>query len=281
VNVTNWVEPEEVCTLLNAPSLAEADFRAAEDHIEHAYRRHLPAEEILSGDEWAPHRAAMCGSTLRGLVDEWLRTGVDQRGVEHPATRSLMATSDARHQIERYLRHHPLTVSFSAESAHFSLDLGDPAAIPEFTLNPSYDLELEACRLFTGLIASDWKERLCKCRYQICGRYFVMDRVPHKRYVKGTFCCRRHQSSAMAAPLTAAKRRTQTEKLIAIAAAYLRGRRADWNGNALLVRKLLDHINAHMADHPDLRLGRQYIAVNWITRHKTEIERKRAEDGRR
>jgi hypothetical protein len=139
----------------------------------------------------------------------------------------------------------------------------------------------EAQRLFTGLMASDWKESLCKCRYPSCGRYFLLAR-PRSVRKHGTFCCRQHQARQSAATCTKERRVAAYRELIAFAAKWLsdRGVSPDWANNARLKWCLAGALSGHIKHKRHLGALPPDIEVKWITRHRLAIEQARKANNR-
>ena len=69
-----------------------------------------------------------------------------------------------------YLQQYPPEVGISPQAA-LTVRLGDDMAHP-FGPGKLYEaVEVEANRLFTGLMASEQKQCLCKCAYAKCGQF--------------------------------------------------------------------------------------------------------------
>jgi hypothetical protein len=82
-------------------------------------------------------------------------------------------------------------------SRGFCLAIGEPTAYLGQAADFFAAQTIEAKRLLVGIMASDWKHGLCKCRYHRCGVYFINSK-PRKSYRHGTFCSRRHANMALA-----------------------------------------------------------------------------------
>ena len=137
---------------------------------------------------------------------------------------------------------------------------------------------MEAQRLFFGIMASDWKDRLCKCRYQYCGRYFLHPK-PRACYRRGMFCCRQHAASAAADESMRRARKTGREKLIELAAQKLcvwRVENRAWQDDADVKRRLASSLCLEI---PRCRLQRyqQEVRAHWVSRHQESIEGRRLE----
>jgi hypothetical protein len=89
-------------------------------------------------------------------------------------------------------------------------------------------------------MASDWKDRLCRCRYQYCGCYFLHPK-PRECYRRGMLCCRQHAASAAADESMRRARKTGRETLIVLAAQKLCVWQVEnriWQDNANVKRRL-------------------------------------------
>jgi hypothetical protein len=134
----------------------------------------------------------------------------------------------------------------------------------------------ETARLFAGLMLSEWGERLCRCRYRRCGKYFVKGRLRRAPLVHGTFCCPEHQRKASAVDCVTRSRVNNTRDLIGEAAAILlRSRVAGlhWWEDRDLKKRLARELSATQL------CKRQGLILrsNWITRHCQSIEKRRLE----
>jgi hypothetical protein len=167
-----------------------------------------------------------------------------------------------------------LVVAIGTESARSEL----PISLYLY-LSASFERGLkEASRLFTGVMASDWKESICKCRYEPCSQYFFL-KNPRRSYAHGTFCCREHQSHASADALTRSFRtRAQMELIEAAARQLLQWGVRDprWQDNDSRKRRLAEKLCEVIA-RTSYRGYRQELKVNWVTWHRQKIEQKRLE----
>jgi len=223
-------------------------------------------------------------SQLRELVDEWLNTGRSTDGRESPSTRNLFRTAKAIQAVRQCAGETPLRLLVDDHLSELAVAIGtEPASsgLPfSFYLSDSFERGLkEANRRFTGLMASDWKESVCKCRYEPCSRYFLLKK-PRRSYAHGTFCCREHHSHASADALTRNLRTRGQRELIEAAARQLlkwgiRDRlwQRDDNRKRRLAEKLCEDVIPRMRS----RGYRQEVKVNWVTWHRGQIERKRLE----
>ena len=143
------------------------------------------------------------------------------------------------------------------------------------TDNPIPVFEAEAIRLFVvGIILSESKDCLCKCRYSPCGRYFLLEK-PRRSYRHGTFCTREHQGAFSARERTRELRELIKDDLIERAAKWLlqkRVRDSGWQHDGKLKERVASELNN---SSPFLRARGRTVQANWVTRHQQEIEKKR------
>ena len=214
---------------------------------------------------------------LRARIDAWLETGIDTDGSESPRSRYLSATEE----VYRAFRH-------TVAGAEVALRPGS-SELMVLMLRPIWKRHgwndysgiqaREADRIFATVMTSDWKDSLCKCRHEPCGKYFIHPK-PRRLYKHGTFCSRQHQASSSALVRTRNLRFESHCKLVEFAARELvkiQISNSDWQGNNNLKLQLAAALSKSMSQHPILRVNRQDVKVNWVTRHRLEIERKRRE----
>ena len=221
---------------------------------------------------------------FRELVDEWIETGRHADGSESPSSRNLFHTSKAIQAVKKCARETPLQLMVIDKISELVVAIGTESAHPELPVSfyhwaASFGRGLkEASRLFTGLMASDWKESICKCRYEPCSRYFLFEN-PRRSYAHGTFCCREHQSRASADALTRNSRTRAQMKLIEAAARQLVQwgvRDPLWQDDNRRKRRLAEKLCEVIA-RTSYRGYRQELKVNWVTWHRRKIEQKRLE----
>ena len=267
VVVQNWIDAEFLVETLNVPPLDDAD------HVRWL-ERYAAAGGDLPRKETTPVAAAMLSHYLRQYVDEWLHTGVRADGSEAPTQRVLRGACYV--DVLEYLEKYPPYITLTA-SGELRESLCEPV---RFTRGPGhlFDATLEeAKRLFTGLIASDWRDSLCRCRYAGCTRYFLLTRLRGVRK-RGTFCCRQHQALASAGICTKRRRAAADHELIERAAEWLKefqGKNSNWWENPRLKWRLAAAVSAYVRRKPSLRALRGDVRVNWVTRHQLAIEERR------
>jgi hypothetical protein len=238
---------------------------------------HLP--DTISRKESQPMRAALISSHLRGFVDAWLETGRSSDGSESPMNRNLAEAFSSWLVVEEYLKQAPVKFISSTDRRGFGLQ----AAQPKWDVGARDFFEamiLEAKRLFTGLMISDWCDRLCKCRNDRCARYFFSPQQILRPRKAGIFCSRRCLSLALATKCTDNKRRRCHSALVEYAAQQLRNRKlgAEWVDDKKkrdwLARRLTHYLQ-HECKNVELRVYRQVVQVNWVTLNQTKIEKAR------
>jgi len=211
--------------------------------------------------------------TARRYVDPWLDTGITKDGTEVPSRRTLRDYPYIA--VQDYLEKYPPIVGLDERGLKVSL--GDRLRLPYAPQQLFETIELDAKRLITGLIASDWNGRFGKCRYSACGCYFVRPKL-RPTYKRGIFCCREHQLFASATVWTRNLRTAAHRELIAQAANQViawKVRDDQWQANVKVKRRLAIAISKYVRGRPGLLVNRVSVQSNWITRHQKEIEQAR------
>jgi hypothetical protein len=245
-----------------------------------AINKYWRLPETISRHEAAPFRVALTSARLRTYVDAWLETGRHSDRSELPAQRNLREAFVAHTAVWEYMAKAPVQWIPSRDLADFDF-VGYVAERGGYSgeVRGFFEAQdVEATRLFVGTMASDWKDRLCKCRYLNCGCYFLYAR-PRKRYSYGTFCSGEHMRRAAAVRFVRLARSRGTQALIDAAARTLRDRKirsSDWQDDAYLKRQLASKLCLAIS-REKLHGYRQEVKVNWITRHQEMIERRRCE----
>jgi hypothetical protein len=212
-------------------------------------------------------------ATFRGLVDQWIDSGrlhLKERG-EEPWERSIdVSTFDSKRIIDTLLEYCERNPPRFLLSGHGRFEIlaepllrfsAWPSPPPEFevTLQRARD---NAIFTFVQFLDSPTRERLFRC--DRCGKYFVRKRMPRKAVpIKlGSYCGKRKCESAGAVRRVSDGRNNRTEEMLAWAAeAWM-----SWNPASHRDRRqwVVQKVNA--------KLERSHIAVNWVTRHRGEIE---------
>jgi hypothetical protein len=212
---------------------------------------------------------------LRRYVDPWLNTGITKDGSEVPSRRTLRG--DPYIAVQDYMEKYPPTVGLYERG--LEVHMGEPFGLPYAPEQLFESIELNAKRLFTGLIASDWNGRFGKCRYPACGCYFVRPKLRHT-YKHGIFCCREHQLFARATVSTRHRRTAAHRELIAQTANQLiawKVKDDQWQANVKVKRRLAVTISKYVRTRTGLLVNQLSVQLNWITRHQKEIEQARVE----
>jgi hypothetical protein len=227
--------------------------------------------ETISEEERRTMFAAVTASHLRRFVDEWLETSGQPDGSESSEDRRIEA---APHAFAAFLE---LGAKVRRpQPSDFSLGCAEPVRWAPSFFEAAL---LEAKRLLFRAVCSEWAERLCKCRYKSCGRYFLNGNR-FWEYRHGTFCSREHQNLGSAAAATSARRTRVHDKLIDLASKQLATWRIDgphWQDDAKLKLRLAAELSHRISEDPNLHIYRQGATVNWVTRNQLEIEQKRLE----
>jgi hypothetical protein len=229
-----------------------------------------------------PIRTALIGCYLRQLVDTWLEAGRKPDGSESPASRRL--TIPMLLEVEDYLDKYP---SFRPNLNDRGIEI--EIASPDMVLSERgvierswnfFDAQKQsALRLFVGMLASDWKERICKCRDPRCGRYFLIPKA-RENYLSGTFCCRAHATRTAAARCMQKNRANAKMGLIEEAARYLSdvGAGPGWVTDSRIRLKVVRHLCLVIERRKRLQAYYyNWLKANWVTLHRDAIEQKRLE----
>jgi hypothetical protein len=220
---------------------------------------------------------ALVSSHIRSWVDGWLDTGRERDGSEWPFRRNLHKTPHAWQAASEFIDQSPPRLVLSAGSGGFELVLVEPNWHRPWAEDFFKAQEIEAKRLFVGILASEWQQRLCKCRYPCCGRYFMGVKL-RPSYRHGTFCSPRHREHASAEAITKARRHAGRSDLIEAAAQWLCQQAVSaWQDDVGLKRRLLTVLAKRVSRNPNLRPSREPVRQNWITRNCAAIERRRLE----
>lgn len=234
--------------------------------------------DTITREESLPIHAAFTSAHLRRLVDEWLDTGRCPDGGERPKDRMISRALIACSAVHEYVRDNPMTVTPFLGTHDFRLNVAEPLWDVRGARDFFSAQVQDALRLFVGVLASDWKERLCKCRYSACGRYFIHPK-PRNSYKRGTFCCREHASHAVTKKWVCSFRNRAKQELIKAAAEkLLKWKIADpqWQDDSDIRVRLAAELCQVIA-RQRLAGYRQEVRPHWITRHRLAIEQKRVE----
>ena len=237
-------------------------------------RWNLP--KAISREESQPFRAALTSAHLRHYVDEWLKTGLRRDGSEYVRERDLTKTPHAGMAFRDYLDKARPGWTSAPNPLGVQLVIARPSDyhdhVPDF-----FEAQIvKAKRLFAGMMLSDWKDRVCKCRFLRCGRYFIHPK-PRDRYKHGIFCNAKCARSAAAVASMGLSRSRGRERLVEAAARKLGDWRVagpEWQDDSDRKRRLVEHLCILIA-RERLHGYKQEVKVNWVTRHKRAIEQQR------
>lgn len=219
---------------------------------------------------------ALASAHLRSLVDAWLETGRDPNGTECPADRNILKASWAWNCLEEYAEQCLITMRPSPDPSGFRLMIAAPEWAHPWAGDFFEAQWVRAKRLFVGIMAGDWSQRLCKCRYAPCGRYFTGAKL-RKSYRHGTFCSHEHLAHASADAITKARRFKGRHDLIDTSAQWLgkQNNASGWPDDKALKRQLAAFLSKQLRGNPTLRDGRSPVTVKWVTRNQALIEQRR------
>ncbi len=263
--VLNLVDGETILRLLNreVPSAQKRSERIL---------RFIAREGKISEKELQKLFHDEVASCFRTPVDQWLRTGVDAGGVESPRSRTIVR-EHAMHGVFQYFAMHPPAVSLGAEG--LSVFIGEPPEVPNDWTEFFQNAATEANRLLVGLVLSDWRFNIFKCRYCEC---YYLNPKPRASYLGGTYCSAEHRKSAYAERITAEKRDAAKCGREIVAAKYLVERgvtTSEWHKDAKLKSRVAAAVSIHMAKDPNLCSGRYQVRPHWVSRNCEQIEARR------
>jgi hypothetical protein len=231
----------------------------------------------VSRKESYPIREALTSAHLRRYVDQWLDTGRREDGSEEVETRDVRRAPDAHRALWHYLENASPRWDMVKGSIGVRLIFGERTGYSGVARDFFEAQIIEAKRLFCGIMLSDWKGRLCKCRYARCGLYFLHPK-PRRSYRRGTFC-HDHAKHAAAEASVLKSRSHNLETLINAAARKLRAWKIldpDWQGDVRLKRRLAGELCSVIL-RQKVHSHRTLVKLNWVTRNQAAIEQKRVE----
>lgn len=205
------------------------------------------------------------------LVDEWIASGVKSNG-ETPKSRTLSATT--RFEVCKCMRACTLGLQIPEDDRglEHAICWIDVTAEPRSNRRFFFDESAYAVWDFTRLLITGNGSRICKCRYHLCGKYFLLKRVKTV-YSRGTFCCATHSRAHSAAELTKARRNFANARLIQTAASKMLEwdqKNAAWQRRNPKNKWAVDQLNAYIAK--DRLQTRSQISKNWLTWNRLAIE---------
>jgi hypothetical protein len=202
MQVDSFISKENIEKALNVEPPTGPDYDSFVEKYRRGLESYVPPEkgwrlpDTISKEESYPMRDALLSSHLRGFVDAWLQTGRSSDGSESPMNRNLTGSLLSWLVVSEYLKQCPVSFLPSMDRRGFRLEV----AAPKWDVGARDLFESmisEAKRLFTGLMVSDWSDRLCKCRYSQCGRYFFLSKPILRPRKGGIFCSRMMPASGV------------------------------------------------------------------------------------
>jgi hypothetical protein len=217
-------------------------------------------------------------------VDEWIDSGRRRDGSEAPTERNVSTVTNLRIAVEVYSVTGRIVCAFPNDKVPVAELSGwfrageDPVSDTVLLRDdPADHAEEEAVRIVTMLLLSqDWRLRLAKCRK--CGRYFLLPQRRKEVYENGCFCSTAHNRAVTATKRMRERRSRCYEKQIEHAAVELLRQWNDttsWYEDVILKRNLVIAVNQGLASNSDR--VRDEITINWVTRHRSEIQAKAKE----
>jgi hypothetical protein len=292
VKLVPVVKPPEVVALLNLKPIDPAtllevkryyeDFvssnRGSSAQVNRLFRR-------LNVSHPVEFERRIVATKLRQHVDEWLETGCRDDGGESPEGRSLIKAPRALEVLQDYTSKQNPRLRFLRKPHEFVVEVGSSEDGPQTSaisgfVDPIKRAWRDVARLFFGLITSDWGPRICKCRYSLCGLYFVHPK-PRQWYKHGTFCGD-HQMAWTATQHVKERRDQVRSELLDIAATELMKGRIhgpQWQDDRPRKIQLANAVSARIRNNGDaaLRQVRLGVRLTWVTRNRQEIEKRRLE----
>ncbi len=273
----NLVRPEDVVSALNREALDPAVYRSIIARRSESRRTLADMLNANSREEFDQPGSPVTTTRLRQLVDEWISTGLIS-GEDGPWSRELARTKVAVAAVKKCAGANPCSLYFDDETSVLVVCVGVSPKSPT-PLFPFDQAIAEADRMFTGMMTSgEWRYQICKCAYSRCGLYFLHPN-PRTIYRRGIFCSRQHQRRASAGAITNTLRSDLTRDLLGRAAELLTEwkKGPGWHDNKALKIRLAAKVSHLFTEKPRYQAASQGVKVNWVTRHRSEIEKRRRE----
>lgn len=243
----------------------------------------------LSQQKWeslSAYSRRVCLETqrkLREYVDDWLDSGVRADGTEAPGERNYDRARKVQDCVAFYSYFCSTWITLPPGEQYPEVRMGMPG-LKCGRVRSQLLAEYEATEMIVMLLLSGLRRRIAKCRYEKCGRYFLLNEKPRKEtYAHGLFCSGLHNRRASATKLVKERRDMFNPTVIAWAGDVLSQQKSKMGEDAAFKRKLLRELNTRIRKDPDLHSGRRrnrlgtYIEVNWLTKHWEEIQAKAEE----
>jgi hypothetical protein len=212
---------------------------------------------------------------LQSCLDQWIDSGRRCDGSEAPRERRL--NDDAIQLIDCFYQVSSPPPSSSSPKAKLTPSWEWAVGIVDAG---KYAARYKAARVMVGIMHSDLKHRICRCRYKICDRpYFLLDSNCRKAVFRngGTYCSTVHARRGASAIHEKARTSRFNDQIAEWAAAEVVARwswSVPWYEDPFK-RQLVEVINPRIARDPNRT--RETIKANWITHHRALIEAKIAE----
>ena len=245
-----------------------------------------------------PSEADGVRSSLRGYVDAWISSGVIDGHGESPDARSFDRVEDLACSPNNSLDalHLSNCFGFFRQSHELKVWYPPTASAPTLELIPSPVKASErahqhAIALMVGIVSTNLRYRIAKCRYSKCCVYFLLSERRREQYPNGIFCSSSCNRAASAVRLTAQRRRLFNRTVIEWAAEVLSSYGCTEDNSLACKKKVLLKLNKRLTRHKDPNLcgarkqnrDGSYVALNWLTHHWTEIQTRALEidDGKK
>jgi hypothetical protein len=206
------------------------------------------------------------GRILGQLFDEWVDTGSDDSGEEHPKERRIGKALAACRLLEGYVQQHPPKLSLGDGEHTIRLQ---QRATPLWVLGSRVALtsyEEDAASGFIQFLGQEWCFEFAKCRE--CGFRFDMKRSPAQKYQFGIHCAQHQRAQSHKAAIYATKKARHLRQA-ALLSLGVQAIRSGSEGARPSSQQILERVYRQDGDGAK-RLG---MTVYWITRNRELIER--------
>jgi hypothetical protein len=216
-------------------------------------------------------------ASLRKLVDEWINSGLRENHSESTGERNEGRAPKASSRVNRFLRIARIdSLEVLPKRTWRFIPTWSRYEKPSSAPNQAIQAEWKISQIMTIVISTEVGSRIAKCRYEKCGRYFLLAERPNKTAgTNGLFCCTAHNRAATATKLSSNRRVKAHTELIEMATTELQKRKnikPTWYEDKQLKTKLAIEISKRIALDPN-HVHKQ-IKLNWVTRHHKEIQKR-------
>lgn len=210
---------------------------------------------------------------LRGWVDEWLDSGMDNNGVEDPRERSFDKARDpalAAHEYCEQRKFHLVASGNSLRPWFTEYDKEPTGGLYPLIGSPPRSIEYAREQLVFFLL-SNIRFRLAKCRKEGCGTYFLLKHW-NRLYKRGTLCdsCKRSRSEESAIKATAEVRdhaKAQLHDFAAKKFAKQIDSTPDWHRQKALKNTIAKFLSAKIERSESLRAAyKSGVTGKWVSR---------------